>query len=49
MLPLLAAHVTPVLKFPVPCTVAVHCVVAPDATVSGMQLTVTEVTVDPAA
>ena len=45
--PALADQVTAELYDPVPCTVAVHCVVAPALTVEGLQLTETEVTVGP--
>ena len=33
---------------PVPCTVALHCELPPGATVAGLQLTATDVIVDPA-
>jgi hypothetical protein len=46
ILPALAAHVTAMLKFPVPLTVAEHWLVPPDVIVEGEQLTETEVTVD---
>jgi hypothetical protein len=47
MEPALVDQVTAELYDPVPCTVAVHCVVAPALTVEGLQLTETEVTVAP--
>lgn len=46
MVPALVVHVTPVLKLPVPLTVAEHWLVPPELTVVGEQLTLTEVTVD---
>jgi hypothetical protein len=47
IVPALAVHVTPVLKLPVPLTVAEHWLVPPELTVVGEQLTVTDVTVEP--
>ena len=35
-------QVTAVLKFPVPCTLALHCEVAPLATADGAQVGATE-------
>jgi hypothetical protein len=46
MVPAVEVHVTPVLKLPVPLTVAVHVLFCPEETVEGTQLTATEVTVD---
>jgi hypothetical protein len=45
IVPLLAAHVTPELKFPVPVTVAEHWLVWPYWMVEGEQLTLTDVIV----
>jgi hypothetical protein len=49
IVPALAVHVTPELKFPVPVTTAEHWLVWPDWMVEGEQVTVTEaiVEVDP--
>jgi hypothetical protein len=47
IVPALVVHVTPVLKLPVPFTVAEHWLVPPELTVVGEQLTVTDVTVEP--
>jgi hypothetical protein len=44
--PALALHVTVVVKFPVPMTVAEHWLVCPDVMVDGEQESVTEVIVD---
>lgn len=44
--PALVLQVTPVLKLPVPPTVAVHWLVPPELTVIGEQLTVTDVTLE---
>ena len=46
MVPALADHVTAELKLPVPCTVAVHCEVAPGLTVDGLHAALTEVIVE---
>jgi hypothetical protein len=45
--PALADHVTVELKLPVPVKVAEHWLIPPDCTVDGVQLTVTELIVDP--
>lgn len=45
IVPALALHVTAELYDPVPVTLALHCEVAPGATVAGLQLTETAVTV----
>jgi hypothetical protein len=46
MVPALAIHVTPELKFPVPNTVAEHWLVWPNRMVEGEQVTVTDVIAD---
>lgn len=46
IVPMLAAHVTPVVKVPVPVTVAVHWLVCPDSMVVDVQVTVTAVMVE---
>jgi hypothetical protein len=46
IVPALAAHVTAELKLPVPCTVALHCELAPVATMAGAQATATEETLE---
>jgi hypothetical protein len=47
IVPALALHETPVLKLPVPFTVAEHWLVPPELTVVGEQLTATDVIVEP--
>jgi len=42
IVPPLAVHVTAELKLPVPCTVALHCEVAPGEIVEGLHATETE-------
>ena len=49
MVPALADHVTAELKAPVPCTLAVHCEVAPGLIVDGMHVALTEVTAEEGA
>ena len=44
-MPKLAVQPTDVLKFPVPCTVALHWLVCPDWIVDGEQVSLTEVMV----
>ncbi len=46
IVPALADHVTAELNLPVPCTVALHCDVAPTPIVDGLHVTATEVMVE---